>query len=281
MNVMAVICARALSEGLPNKNTLMLCGKPAWAYSYNAATKSELVNKIVVSTDDKEILDKFSMWGTNEWLCVIDRPKKLSTAEARIDDVLRHAVSQVVKNGDKPDYVVLLYANVPVRADGIIDKAVKMCIDEDADSVQTVVEGGKFNPMWSYHRSEDGQIYNNYTPHVGNYEIAYRRQQLPKVYYPDGGVGVIKITSLLSENVDVSSDDPHAFWGKKRYGLVQGKYDTVEIDTEEDLKFAEMLLETREKEEREKNRYKGRDKRFPEDFTEAMLRTRELAGGPP
>ena len=50
----AIIPARSGSKGLPNKNILMLFDKPLIAYTIEAAIKSELFEKVIVSTDSCE-----------------------------------------------------------------------------------------------------------------------------------------------------------------------------------------------------------------------------------
>ena len=55
MNVLAIIPARGGSKGIPHKNIRNLAGKPLIAYTIIAAKKSKLIDKIVVSTDDKKI----------------------------------------------------------------------------------------------------------------------------------------------------------------------------------------------------------------------------------
>ena len=55
MNILAIIPARGGSKGIPHKNIQNLAGKPLIAYTIIAAKKSKLIDKIVVSTDDKKI----------------------------------------------------------------------------------------------------------------------------------------------------------------------------------------------------------------------------------
>ena len=54
---LAVVPARGGSKRLPRKNVLDLCGKPIIAWSIEAGLKSNYIDKVVVSSDDKEILE--------------------------------------------------------------------------------------------------------------------------------------------------------------------------------------------------------------------------------
>ena len=61
--ILAVILARGGSKGIPKKNIYMISGHPLISYSIEAAKKSKLIHKIVVSTDDKDIADIANQYG--------------------------------------------------------------------------------------------------------------------------------------------------------------------------------------------------------------------------
>ena len=54
-NTIAIIPARSGSKGLPDKNIKELAGKPLIAYSIVAAQKTNLIDRIIVSTDSNKI----------------------------------------------------------------------------------------------------------------------------------------------------------------------------------------------------------------------------------
>ena len=55
MVITAVILARSGSKGIPGKNIKLLNGKPLINWTIEAAKKSKLVSKIIVSTDSEKI----------------------------------------------------------------------------------------------------------------------------------------------------------------------------------------------------------------------------------
>lgn len=55
--IIAIIPARGGSKGLPGKNIKILAGKPLIAWTIEAALGSKYLDKVIVSTDDKEIAD--------------------------------------------------------------------------------------------------------------------------------------------------------------------------------------------------------------------------------
>ena len=53
--ILAIIPARVGSKGIRRKNLQKLSGKPLIVHTIIAAKKTKSINKIIVSTDDKEI----------------------------------------------------------------------------------------------------------------------------------------------------------------------------------------------------------------------------------
>jgi len=136
----------------------------------------------VVSSDSPEILALASSEGFE----VLNRPSELATATSATDPVLRHAVRTLypaafgrnkttedtentegrtttkpapsysvpsvssVVHSVLPFAVVMLYGNIPLRANNMIDRAIQMLIDTNADSVQTIAPVGKFHPYWMF-----------------------------------------------------------------------------------------------------------------------------------
>ena len=54
---LCVIPARGGSKRIPNKNVKIFCGKPIIVWSIELAIASKCFDKIIVSTDNKEIAD--------------------------------------------------------------------------------------------------------------------------------------------------------------------------------------------------------------------------------
>lgn len=115
--ILAVIPARGGSKGIPRKNIRPIAGKPLIAWSIEAAKKSKYVDKIVVSTEDKEIAEVAKKYDAE----VIVRPKELSGDSVEMLPVLQHVLTKVNAN-----IVVLLQPTSPIREDDLIDR----CIDE-------------------------------------------------------------------------------------------------------------------------------------------------------
>ena len=235
MNIMAIIPARRGSRGLPGKNVRDLMGQAVLCYSIEDALAAELVDRVVVTTDDAQARDICRDDYSNS-VTVIDRPGELADDTARVDDAMRHCCRQMEAQYDYcADIIVLLYANVPVRAEGIIDRAVEHLIKTGADSVQTLAEVGKYHPYWLYQLDGDRAA-----KYIDNQ--MYQRQDLPPLYFIDSAVAVVKREALMRAEGSV---DPHAFWGKDRRGITQQPHETVDIDTFRDFRIAEAALAER------------------------------------
>ncbi len=96
MNI-AIIPARGGSKRIKNKNIKSFCGKPIIYYSINAAKKSKIFHKIIVTTDSKKIKKISEKYGAEVPFL---RPKKLSDDYTDTMDVIKHAINELpyIKN---------------------------------------------------------------------------------------------------------------------------------------------------------------------------------------
>lgn len=227
--VISVIIGRAGSKGLPGKNTRLLLGKPMVWYTIQDAKQAELVDRIIVSTDCEEI----KRIAREENLAVIDRPPELAGDMATVDAAVRQAIEA---DGGNEQIIIILYANVPVRPDDLIDRTVRKLVETGADSVQSYCDVGKHHPYWMVRLDDEDRI----TPHHAN--TIYRRQDLPGLFLPDGGVIAVRRESLFT----VIEGQPHAFLGKDRRGIISPPGSVIDVDSRIDLDLAEVILKRKE-----------------------------------
>jgi CMP-N,N'-diacetyllegionaminic acid synthase len=81
---------RSGSKGIPHKNVRLLCGKPLFMWTLEAALKAPRVQKIVVSSDSQQYL---SMLPSNTSIIPITRPKALSSDSSTDEDYILHAAN--------------------------------------------------------------------------------------------------------------------------------------------------------------------------------------------
>ena len=109
-NKIAIIPARGGSKRIPKKNIKDFFGKPLIAYSIEAAIKTGIFDKVVVSTDDEEIAKIAKEYGAQ---VPFVRPKELSDDYTGTVAVVNHAVEYLESKGEKFDYVCTIYATAP------------------------------------------------------------------------------------------------------------------------------------------------------------------------
>ncbi len=226
--VLAVVIGRAGSKGLPRKNALPVAGVPMIAHSVRFALASRSVDRVIVSTDGAEIAEIARAEGADVFL----RPDAVSNDTATVDSAVRHAVEA---SGSRAETIVILYGNVPVRPADLADRAVARLDETGADSVQSYYRVGKTHPFWMSRLDESGRV----SQFIEN--RIYRRQELPPLFMPDGGVIAVRRASLF----DVREGEPHAFFGRDRRGIETREGDVVDVDTALDLAVAEAILNSR------------------------------------
>ena len=167
---------------------------------------------------------------------VVARPASLAVDDATVDDAARHAVDALGWTGGP---VAILYANVPVRPAGLLDRAIGLLEETGCDSVQSVARVGKHHPWWTARLEPDARL----APWEGdtlNHGV-YRRQDLPPAYIPDGGALVVTPNALFGVIPDVAPG-PHAFLGADRRAVATEQGEVVDIDSGIDLIVADALL---------------------------------------
>lgn len=230
----AIVLARGGSKGVPRKNVRDVAGRPCVWWTLRHALGSATVGRVVVSSDDPEVLEIAAAEG-----CLPhERPAELAHDTARVDDAARSALEAVP--GDGP--VVILYGNVPVRPADLTDRAVSLLAETGCDSVQSYARVGKHHPWWTCRLGEGGRV----GPWEGEvlYHNVFRRQDLPPAHVPDGGVTALTREALCLRVPGVAPG-PHAFLGLDRRGVETGEGDVVDIDDEVDLVVADRLLRKR------------------------------------
>jgi len=122
--VVALIPARGGSKRLPRKNIYPLLGKPLIAYAILACKKSKYIDRIFVSTEDGEIKKVAKKWGAK----IIDRPHYLAEDHIWTQDVMKHAVLDLMEQGIKFDILARIQANSPMVETEKIDEGISKLV---------------------------------------------------------------------------------------------------------------------------------------------------------
>ena len=141
--VVALMLGREGSVGFPGKNTHPVLGRPLMSYPLLAASASECVDRIYVSTDSENIKEVALEHGAT----LIERPPELATKEALGEDAYVHGYRHICDQlGAPPELIVLLFCNAPTILGQTIDEGVRVLMEDS--SLDSAVTVSAYN-MWS------------------------------------------------------------------------------------------------------------------------------------
>ena len=214
MEILAIIPARGGSKGIPLKNIIKIEKKPLLYYTVDAALKSKLVNRTIVSTDDKKISKIATFYGSE----VIKRPKKLSGDKIGLEPTINHVLDFLKdKENYVPDLIIILQNTSPLRNSYHIDDAIKLLIKNKFDSVLSGFSYYTF--LWNYtkndnvksvsydpqkrpnHQNMKEQLYENGALFVSTFN-AFKKSNCRI----SGNIGFYKMPIELSYNIDTLED---------------------------------------------------------------------------
>lgn len=221
--ILAIIPARGGSKRLPNKNVLIMNGKPLISWSIKAGLSSKYIDKVVVSTDDEKIKYISEIHDVD----VINRPADLATDTATTFDAIEHTIKSI---SEKFDYIILLQATSPLRKTYHIDEAIELIDSKNADSIISVSEM-EHSPLWSNTLPKDNSMKGFLRDDVKN----KRSQELEPYYQLNGAIYISKTEILLKEKTFFIEENIFAYKMNKKY--------SIDIDEEIDFKIAEGIME--------------------------------------
>lgn len=219
---LAIIPARGGSKRLPRKNVLDLCGKPLIAHTIEAGLKSNYIDKVIVSSDDEEILEISKKFGAK----TVKRPDELASDIATTFDAIKHTIDN---NIDKYDYIVLLQATSPLRNEKHIDEAIELLEEKKANAIISVCEM-EHSPLWSNTLPDNGNMKGFLRDEILN----KRSQDLEKYYRLNGAIYICKTDKLMENKNFLLKDNIFSYIMDRKY--------SIDIDEEIDFKMAETLI---------------------------------------
>lgn len=218
--VVGIITAKANSKRFPKKNTQLLGEKPLISWTFDAVKKSKYLDRIILTTDSKQIID---LARTNAITAPFQRPPHLSTDSTTSEETVIHTLNWLLENENKIyDYIVLFQPTSPYRTSFQIDEAIKKIItNETANALVSVCDFSKKN-LWLKTIDSKG-----YLTQVSNREMEF-------AYLPNGAIYIIKSSILIKLNT---------FYPPKTIPYIMDEISSLDIDTEADLKKAILILD--------------------------------------
>jgi len=223
--VLAVIPARKGSKRLPNKNLMLLAGKPLIVHTIEAALNCSLIHKVIVTTDCKKIADISRRNGAE---IPFIRPASLSSDNATSIEVVLHAIKELENNGQYFDVVVLLQPTSPFRKGEHITQALALLEQKKSKGIISVCEV-EHSPLWCNILPSDLSMDNFITTVNKN----KRSQDFPTYYRLNGAIYISLIGPIKKQKTFFLEDELYAY--------VMEKNASVDIDNLDDFEYAEFL----------------------------------------
>jgi CMP-N,N'-diacetyllegionaminic acid synthase len=229
--ILAVIPARGGSKGVPHKNIRLVSNQPLIGYTIQAALAAQqLLYRVIVSTEDEEIARISRDLGAE---VPFMRPPELATDTAPTRPVLQHAVDFIEKRDDvQIDWVLLLQPTALFRTAEDIEIAISTALAHECDSVISVTQVFAEHPILMK-RIENDQLL-SYC--IEEKEGTRRQDYSPSAYIRNGAIYLTRRDILM---------DQDSIWGKIIRPYVMPAERSVNIDSEIDLKVAELLIQER------------------------------------
>ncbi|MBI4886444.1 MAG: acylneuraminate cytidylyltransferase family protein [Acidobacteria bacterium] len=225
-HVLGLVPARGASKGLPRKNFRLLAGRPLVAYAADAAGRSGVVDRVILSTDSEAIAELGRAAGLDVPFL---RPAELAGDESPMLPVVEHAVASIEGGGWPVEIVALLQPTSPLRRPEHIRRAVELLRETGADSVVSVVGvPPHFSPDYVM-RVEEGRL----VPFLPEGARITRRQDARPAYVRDGTVYVLWRRTLSEQR---------SLYGRDCRPMVLPASESLSIDTAEDWADAERRI---------------------------------------
>lgn len=227
-NVIALIPARGGSKGVRRKNLRVVGGHPLIHFTLAAARGVRQIDLVYVSSDDDEILKYASQAGA----LTVRRPNALAGDTTSAVEVVQHFATQLPEDIAKQNpYIIYLQPTSPLRTSQHIEAALSKMDKADAHTIVSVRELEK-SPYKSFKLDANGMLESLFDERLSN----ARRQDLPVTYIPNGAIYVFRISDFAERG---------GFPSNGSLPYVMNDIDSLDVDTEEDLRRLEIIIGTK------------------------------------
>lgn len=224
--ILCVVPARSGSKRVIGKNSRLLGGKPLIDWTLDSASSSELIGRVVVSSDDPNLLENSARRGFH----TIKRPAHLANDVASSVDVALHALEFEQSQGRDWDIFCLLQPTSPFRAPGRIDEGLSRLVTNKKIPAVVGIAKAIDHPFHCFLEGHGGVLVSAAGDTFGR---ARRTQELPRAYVLTGSFYGIRTETLRASA---------SFVPAGVVGLLCGlDEEKVDIDTVEDFLEAEKI----------------------------------------
>lgn len=221
-NYICIIPARKGSKTLKNKNTKLFKRKPLISWVIEKAIKLSSVDKIIVTSDDPEILKLNKKYNSNK-IVFNKRPRKLSQDNSKIYEVIKYLHKYYkLKN---PNFI-LLQPTSPLTRLIDIKKSIKKYEKFNSKFLVSVTRNSK-TPELLFKINNSSKLIRNKTLKTTN------RQLYRKYYEVNGSIYIANFSAYLQKKSFITGNT-HTYEMDKK--------NSIDIDDILDFKIAELLM---------------------------------------
>ena len=222
--VLGLLPAKGGSQRLAKKNIRELAGRSLLAWTADSLRESGVSDRLVVSTEDPEVAQAARDIGLEVPFL---RPAELARDPAGVVDVALHALEALAALGESFTTLVIALPTCPLRQAEDIRGAYDLFIQRDRPFVMSVSEF-EHTPLAALGIADDGHL----EPYLPQY-FGRKSQEMPAAYRPNGAVHVLDVAKFRAAR---------SYFGDPLVGYVMPRERSFDIDTEEDLRAAEIYL---------------------------------------
>ncbi len=244
MSIIAFIPSRYGSSRFPGKPLALIAGKPMIQHAYLCALKCPEISDVYVVTDDERIMECVKGFGG----------KAVMTGKEHPSGTDRIAEATEILRLNDDDIVVNIQGDQPLFSPAIISQMVKPLVDDKTIPMGTVM----------YRISDPSEIDNSNIVKVvtdnNDFALYFSRSTIPfyrdrpplQDYYKHLGFYAYRRGFILTFNrlpvarlENAEKLEPlRAIENGFRIKVVETNFDSIEIDTPEDIKKVEKLLKS-------------------------------------
>ena len=254
--IIGVIPARFASTRLMGKPLANIGGKPLIQHTYENACKSKLIEKLILAVDDAKVASVARGFGAD----VIETPKEIASGSDRI--------AYVAKTYKEAEIIVNIQGDEPFIQPEMIDQAIEPLLFDKTIEVTTLIK--QISSLKELHSPDVVKVvfdYNNYALYFSRLPIPFARNAISDAaalditdYYKHIGLYVFKRKALLKfttlKQTDLEKTEMleqlRMLENGMKIKVVETEYDSIGVDTQEDLKRARTYYKWLQKRAQEK-----------------------------
>ena len=188
--IICVIPARGGSKSCPRKNIREVCGQPLISYPILAALRTPEIERVYVSTDDKETVEIAEKYGADVPFL---RPKEFARDNSPDIEWATHFLGWFKEDkGYLPEYIVHLRATTPMIEPEKISEAIQKI--QKYPECTSLVSSEEYTDSPFKALLVDGLYYDGM---LSIKHMLRPKQSFPIAYHPNGYVDILKVDTLL------------------------------------------------------------------------------------